>query len=51
MKVTSRLEAISFEAVNWFLKRQEVVFEMQRMEETKKWISGEDVADGGDHDS
>ena len=24
---------------------------MQRMEATKKWISSEDVADGGDHDS
>ena len=50
MKITSRLEAISFEAVSWLLNRQEVAFEMQRIEVTKKWISGEDVADGGDHD-
>ena len=51
IKITSKLEAISFEAVSWFLNRQEVVFEMQRIEATKKWMSSEDVADGGDHDS
>ena len=51
MKVTSRLEAISFEAVSWLLNRQELAFEMQRMEATKKWMSSEDVVDGGDHDN
>ena len=51
IKITSKLEAISFEAVSWFLKRQELAFEMQRIEATKKLISSEDVADGGDHDN
>ena len=38
------------EAVSWFLRRHEVVFETQRMEPMIRRRSGDDVEDGREED-
>ena len=43
-EITSKLEAISLEAVSWFLKRQAFVLETQRMEAMIRRRKGEEEA-------